>query len=454
MRRSTPAQLDPHAGDRTPSPEVDPARLKLDKATVAALKPQATRYEVADAVLPNFRVRVTPNGVKTYAVVYRDHEGRRQRFTIGRHGRDLAPERARQAAEKRLAEAKVCDPGEDPQAEKRKARQAAKAERAVPTLRGFLTETYGPWVRLHLKSGEKELGKITCAWSALLDQRLPEITAWDVEKERARRLKEGITALTTNRELAALSACLSRAVEWKLLEAHPLKHTVRPRKVENDRRVRFLDPDEERRLRVALEAREEGLRATRDSANTWRRERGKEELPDLRRSRWADHLAPMVILSLNTGIRRGELFALEWRDVDLPRRLLTVRAAAAKGGRTRTIPLNDEALAALVGWQQQTGKEGLIFAGRKGGTFDNTRRSWESVLTAAKVEGFRWHDQRHHFASRLVMMGVDLNTVRELLGHADLKMTLRYAHLAPSHLAEAVAKLTPVLPARARGKRA
>jgi site-specific recombinase XerD len=96
--------------------------------------------------------------------------------------------------------------------------------------------------------------------------------------------------------------------------------------------------------------------------------------------------------------------------------------------------MNDLLTKTLVDWKAQTGgsDNGLVFPSPKSGeVFNNVRRAWEGVLRAAQIKKFRWHDMRHDFASQLVMKGVDLNTVRELMGHKDMKMTLKYAHLAP-----------------------
>lgn len=218
--------------------------------------------------------------------------------------------------------------------------------------------------------------------------------------------------------------------------------TVKPVKGEDNSRVRYLSPDEEQRLRQALEDREQARRAERASGNAWLRERGHPERPQWPVDGFTDHLMPVVLLAMNTGLRRGELLGLRWEQVDLTRRMVTVTASAAKSGKTRHVPLNDEAADVLTRWHKQHRKaNGLVFPGRGGAEMTNISTSWQRLVDDADLCGFRFHDLRHDFASKLVMHGVDLNTVRELLGHADLKMTLRYSHLAPDRLAAAVAKI-------------
>jgi integrase len=117
------------------------------------------------------------------------------------------------------------------------------------------------------------------------------------------------------------------------------------------RTPRFLSVEEEARLRAALQARDELTRARRDSANRWRAERGYPLLPDLREFAFVDRLTPLVLLSLHTGMRRGEAFGLTWRDVDPQLSLVTVHGATAKSGTTRHIPLNLEAAAILEKWR-------------------------------------------------------------------------------------------------------
>ena len=98
-----------------------------------------------------------------------------------------------------------------------------------------------------------------------------------------------------------------------------------------------------------------------------------------------------------------------------------------------------------LAWRNQTDSTGLVFPSPvTGESLISIKRSWGAVVKDAKLEDFTFHDLRHTFASKLVMKGVDLNTVRELLGHASIDMTLRYAHLAPEHKAAAVAVLNTV----------
>jgi integrase len=157
-------------------------------------------------------------------------------------------------------------------------------------------------------------------------------------------------------------------------------------------------------------------------------------------------------LAVNTGLRRGELLQLRWRDLHLQRRILTVRGDGPKTRQTRDVPLNSEATRVLKAWRPTVVEPGwCVFGGSTESTpLGAVKKAWHGALQAAAVTSFRFHDLRHTFASKLVMAGVDLNTVRELLGHKSLAMTLRYAHLAPEYKAAAVEALI----SKARGGKA
>ena len=127
------------------------------------------------------------------------------------------------------------------------------------------------------------------------------------------------------------------------------------------------------------------------------------------------------------------VFFLRWRLVT---RLLVLPHVS------RLNPINSVVMQTLRSWQEQkhAGKNSLyVFPSPvTGEKLDNVNKSWARVLKDAEIKNFRWHDMRHDFASQLVMKGVDLNTVRELMGHSDMKMTMRYAHLAPCSKLRAV----------------
>jgi integrase len=402
-------------------------RMKLGRSTVETAKPKAKPYELHDDSLEGFILRVQPTGVKTFYCVF----GRGKRIRIGRADA-LSTHEAREQARLYLSQAYR---GEDP--------LVARHKKKADTYRDFLDVHYAPWARAHHRSAQSQLKLVPVLFGEFLDRRLDAITALDVEKWRTARLASGRKPSTVNRNISFFKASISKAVEWGLLAEHPLKG-VKQSRVDDVAKVRFLSQDEEGRLRAALSGREAKLREARASANAWRRERRYPLLPEMAEDKFADHLKPMVLLSLNTGMRRCEVFGLTWENVNLISGLVTVTGQTAKSKRTRHIPLNAEALHMLRIWRTQIPQDlALVFPAGQDKRFDNVKKSWAGLLRDASIIAFRWHDMRHHFASRLAMAGVDLNTIRELLGHSDYTMTLRYAHLAPEHRHRAVELLIP-----------
>lgn len=412
---------------------------KLTNKSVAALKPESRIYKVWDNELSGFFVRVMPSGTKTYAIHYR-HNGQARDHTLGRHGA-ITPTIARKMAVAKLGEVAR---GVDVQAERKQHSRIAKKAK-YDTLGGFIEHRYAEWVTTERKSGKETLETLERDFEHLFGRKISKITNWDITKWRTDRLKgttgKPLKESSINRRVSALKAVLSKAVEWEVIEVNPIQQ-IKPLKINEDMRVRYLSEEEETAFRDALDLRQADIAKERISANDWRRERGKSPLEDLSNRVYVDHLKPICILAINTGMRRGEIFQLEWSSVDFSLKQIKIKAASAKSGKSRDIPMNDEVLQTLLTWRNETDSESLVFPSPiTGKALNNIKKSWNGLMLLSGIKEFRFHDLRHHFASRLVMAGVDLNTVRELLGHSSIDMTLRYAHLAPEHKAAAVALL-------------
>jgi integrase len=207
---------------------------------------------------------------------------------------------------------------------------------------------------------------------------------------------------TVNHEVATLRHMFRKAQEWGKALENPVKHLRRLRA--NNRRLRYLSTEEITRLLTVADA----------------------------------TLRPIVIAALHTGLRRGELFALTWQDVDF--KAGVIRVIYTKNGERRELPMTETCRETLQRIPRRLGAD-YIFPGKTGEALADIRKRFHTALRKAGITGCVFHDLRHTFASHLVMAGVDLMTIKEFLGHKRLEMTLRYAHLAPDHKRAAINRL-------------
>jgi len=262
--------------------------------------------------------------------------------------------------------------------------------------------------RYYLKHAGRErrlLSRLKQVGREFDDKIMQEISAWQIQKYVAKR-KEEVRPSSVNRETALLKTIFSRAIQWNVCKENPAKQ-IKLFKEENVR-VRYLLDEEIWRLIDACD-------------------------PAIR---------PIVTFAIFTGIRRGNLLSLTWDHVDLDRGIVTLEKTKSK--KRLDIPLNEPARSVLrdIPW-----REGRVFRGRDGGPLKESgiRKRFARALKKSGIVDMTFHSLRHVFASALVMKGVDLNVVRELLGHSDMKMTLRYAFLAPSVKTAAVSVLDSVM---------
>jgi integrase len=196
---------------------------------------------------------------------------------------------------------------------------------------------------------------------------------------------------------------ITKAVDWQMVEEETLR---RVRKVklleENNRRLRYLSKEECTNLLNAC----------------------------------ADHIRPIVITALNTGMRKSEVLSLKWDSIDLRHGFILLDKT--KNGERREIPINQTVRDILSKIVRRVDVSYAFYDKNTGLAYQDIKTAFNSACRRSGIKDFHFHDLRHTFASHLVMAGVDLTTVKELLGHKTLTMTLRYAHLAPTHKVKAV----------------
>jgi integrase len=364
-------------------PKLSATRLNdriVDRAT-----PQDKPYEIRDAGQSGLVLRVQPSGRKSWVV----QVNRATRRTIADASRVKVEAARIQASEFLL----TFDPD--------------KERGPSPKLKDYLDGQFLEWMVNRSKYGKRDTARLVSALGALGNIKLDALTharvdRWFIDRD--------VAPATKNRELAQLKSALNRAVEWDMLDTNPAQK-VKAVKDDAGKRVRYLDDDERKRLMKALDERN------------------------------GDYLSTMTHLALSTGLRRGEVFQLDWEDINFKDARVHVCASKAKSKRDRYIPLNATITPILKAWRLKSGnRTGLVFRGPKG-RFRDIKRQWSKLVKVADVQDFHFHDCRHDFASRLVQLNVSLYQVRDLLGHSTIQLTERYSHLRQENLQDAVKAL-------------
>jgi len=224
------------------------------------------------------------------------------------------------------------------------------------------------------------------------DTELRKITPLMVEKLRASRLKIGNTKSTCNRYLALLKRMFNLAIEEGYLEKNPVSK-VKLYSEKDTLIERILTDEEEKRLMETS----------------------------------SNHLKSIFIVAINTGMRRGEILNLQWIQIDF--RMKRLRVEKTKSGKMRYIPMNDILFDELLKLRDRKNQNPYVFFNLETGSpFTTIKTAFNAACRRAKIQGLRFHDLRHTFATRLVEKGVDISTLQDLLGHSDISTTQRYVH--------------------------
>jgi integrase len=253
--------------------------------------------------------------------------------------------------------------------------------------------------------------------------RLKNISYLDLETYR-NKLRNTLTAhgkvrtdATVNRVMACLRHMLSKAVSWDMLDRNPFEKGESLQLTENNRRLRYLNEEEIERLLAECPT----------------------KAPPRKRGRFvqgpqAIYLRDFIIIATNTGMRKGEILSLKWDQI----RGEFIYLEKTKTDKARQIPINDDLAECFKSIRKRQGLSTKYIFCDQNGHIKDIKTAFNAALKRAGIQDFRPHDLRHTFASHYVMRGGSLGALQKVLGHADIKMTMRYAHLSKEFAKEEI----------------
>ena len=366
-------------------------------STLPGIVPQRGTVAYFDTEIKGFMLEHRAGGGATYYFRYRDAA---QKVRLSRIGRladvSLADARARAHAMRQMLQ-----DGGDPGVERHRFRD-------MPTLAELVSDRYLPYAKLRKRSWATDECMLRLhLLPAFGEYRLSRIRRADVVRLMHEAREKGYAAGTCNRMLVLLKFVLNCAIRWDLMPPGNPCEGVEPFD-DQGARERYLSADEVRRLFEELD----------DNANV--------------------QVGQVIRLLLLTGARKREVLDARWSEIDMSRRLLTVAASRSKSKKPRHIPLSDAAVELLRTLPRHEGVPWVFFNPRTGKPPVSIFYAWDSIRRKVGLEEVRLHDLRHSYASFLVNAGRSLYEVQRLLGHHDPKVTMRYAHLSPQAMLEAV----------------
>lgn len=347
----------------------------------------ATDQEYSDTEVVGLRVFVSKTGRKSFHLRY-IFNGRKRVIKIADFDCLPLPEVRAIARNYRGMIAKGLDPLEE-----------RHKKKSAPTFRDFVEESYMKWSRAHKKSWRDDVRMLNHDWLPEFGNAQLSAISRRAIQDKIMKIQDRSSGATSNRHISLISKIFSLAIELEVFEGeNPCKRIKKFQ--ESTGRERFLSKEEIKRLLAVLDG-------------------------------FTGNISALLIkFLLFTGLRRGEVVRIRWKDVTPDFQQLHIRQENAKSRKSRFVDLNTLAQSVLRELDSLKVNEYVFPGNLPGSHLTNPNKTFEAVKKKAGLGNLRIHDLRHSFASLSLAGGASLFEVQKMLGHADHKTTQKYAHIS------------------------